>query len=647
MKIFSSYKKFAGIGLIILGILFCAYKVFPWGSFYGLDGIKEAATHQSILQEAYNLLSNDPGMRRFNGRITFPEGQQVSIENIMAYAGVYGNPLTLSAYGPGPDADGATPYSFHWYNPMTGQGKAPQAVYTHYLAFVNAAWGAANLDEHALRGIAWSAHFIADMFVPYHVVGLSLQEAIARINARNFYLNEKEAGPLYLYSPVPPVQEENGIFKFPQEVISRWWRKGWGVNNEHSAAFQVFWGHRMKAGKNDAKNPIDWFDPWYWNGLISRSLLSSHASYEARAHALWRSTGFQRNFETDHYYDPLWRNAPVDYSLQTEPWETQAFQVQEYTQKIAARTRQNIEAIWRVPTLGIQGAVQAVYTLWRSAFSALETNVRIQPDPERSDAYYITAQISNAAYEPCQNVQATLTIQKGSEIVLQNSQMLSAALDFRKPQTVSWHIQMKPDLNIPYIFTSEAVGVFNRTPDLQYAQDVMFYRPEKREDVVEDWEETETLNYEGVDFREGRRAFSDVVAGFQAGDGSKEKYTNPNNALGPPKTENGFTALGHNGVLIVAFSKVMLVDGNGPDLYVFEIGPMIEPFRVEISADGRSWIDLGVVRGQPSMLDIAGKGAPGQGYRYVRITDAGSRMSGSPYAGADIDAVGAINAVRR
>jgi hypothetical protein len=86
---------------------------------------------------------------------------------------------------------------------------------------------------------------------------------------------------------------------------------------------------------------------------------------------------------------------------------------------------------------------------------------------------------------------------------------------------------------------------------------------------------------------------------------------------------------------------------DGPDLYVFEIGGMVEQFKVEISKDGSKWIYLYTVRGQPRSLDIHDKVAPGDRFSYVRITDANSRMSGHPWAGADIDAVGAIGAEER
>lgn len=642
--------------LFSLFLLFGAKQVRPWGAFIGVKNLFSGLTetHQLILKEAWNLLMQDPAMLRFNGRLSFPGQTGFGINEILAYEGVYGNPLTLSAYGPGPDADGASFYSSHWYNPLTGRGKAPQAAYEQYQSFINALMSAANPDEHALRGMAWSAHFVADMFVPYHIVGIPLSEAVARMNARNFYLSEQEAGPLFLYSPIPPVENDAGIFEFPQQIISQWWRQGWGVNNEYSNAYAVFWDHRLDAGANDMNNSIDWFDPWYWNGLPARDLLSSHASYEANAHRLWtQGSRVQRSLYVTDHYDPLWKNAPPDYTLVSRPWERQAWQVQDFTAAIALRTRQNIEAYWKSPPLGIQGAINAVYTLWRSCFSALETDLQIQPDPERTDAYFLNAQIRNYAYEPCQNVQVTLTIQKGNEIVLENTKALAAPLDARNPQAVTWHIQMDIDLNTQWTFVTEAVGIFAKTPDLQHAHDIMYYQPENPldEGIEEDYGSGQTLTFEGVDFNQGQRAFADRVAGFQAGPETTDGFNNPGNALGPPDNGSGrertHTALGHGGILVVEFSSVWLVDGPGADLYVFEIGPMIEPFKVEISPDGTSWIDLGVVRGQPSMLDIAGKGPSAQGYRYVRITDSGAKMSGHPYAGADIDAVGAINAARR
>ena len=152
--------------------------------------------------------------------------------------------------------------------------------------------------------------------------------------------------------------------------------------------------------------------------------------------------------------------------------------------------------------------------------------------------------------------------------------------------------------------------------------------------------------YKGVDFPLGDKSFADRVVDFRPGDEDIEApYNNPQNAIGTPEDDwEGFVALGHGGILTVEFTDNYLIDVDGPDLYVFEFGPAVESFKVEISKDGSNWIDLGTVSGQPTSLDIHGKVVPGDKFSYVRITDAKSHMSGTPYPGADIDAVGAIGA---
>ena len=156
--------------------------------------------------------------------------------------------------------------------------------------------------------------------------------------------------------------------------------------------------------------------------------------------------------------------------------------------------------------------------------------------------------------------------------------------------------------------------------------------------------------YDGVHFPLGDKSFADEVVDFGPGSGTGE--IDGSATIGPPDaSENtgpsvvgnkGDVSLGNGGSITIKFIDNCLTDVDGPDLYVFEYGPSIEPFKVEISEDGSNWIDLGTIKGQPASLDIHGKVAPGDEFRYVRITDANSHMGGSSYAGADIDAVGAI-----
>ena len=84
---------------------------------------------------------------------------------------------------------------------------------------------------------------------------------------------------------------------------------------------------------------------------------------------------------------------------------------------------------------------------------------------------------------------------------------------------------------------------------------------------------------------------------------------------------------------------------SSADLHLFETGDAIEPMEVSISKDGSSWIALGTVSGQPTSVDI--DSVPGvilgETYAFVRIVDSNSQVTGSPFGGADIDAVGAIS----
>lgn len=159
------------------------------------------------------------------------------------------------------------------------------------------------------------------------------------------------------------------------------------------------------------------------------------------------------------------------------------------------------------------------------------------------------------------------------------------------------------------------------------------------------------VTYDGVEFPLGDISFADRVVSFIPGNDTSSPYDDPQTTIGPPDYEStgdgSHVALGHGGILTVKFTNNYLIDVDGPDLYVFEIGPAVEAFNVEISKDGSSWIDLGTVSGQPTSLDIHDHVNLGDKFSYVKVTDGDTHRSSSPYAGADIDAVGAIGAEER
>jgi OOP family OmpA-OmpF porin len=149
-----------------------------------------------------------------------------------------------------------------------------------------------------------------------------------------------------------------------------------------------------------------------------------------------------------------------------------------------------------------------------------------------------------------------------------------------------------------------------------------------------------------VYFPLGDISFADAVVAFVRGDPpGPEQDSIPDESLGTPDydsaTEDNYLTLGCGGVLTVRFDDNLLVDTEGADLYVFEVGPDVEPTHVSISADGDHWIDVGDVSGATADVDIAPFTEAGQVFRYVRLTDLKSACA-SGWPGADIDAVGAI-----
>ncbi len=145
------------------------------------------------------------------------------------------------------------------------------------------------------------------------------------------------------------------------------------------------------------------------------------------------------------------------------------------------------------------------------------------------------------------------------------------------------------------------------------------------------------------------KSFADRIIDYRIGSPKPEaKHTDPRTALGPPdfdaKRETGYVSLGCGGSLTLYFSNVDIVDIDGPDLYIFEIGKDVEPTKVELSRDGRTWIDAGRAGGGTGSVDIGPYVRPGDRFKYVRLTDLRSACKGG-WPGADIDAVAAIGCV--
>ena len=165
--------------------------------------------------------------------------------------------------------------------------------------------------------------------------------------------------------------------------------------------------------------------------------------------------------------------------------------------------------------------------------------------------------------------------------------------------------------------------------------------------------EATTTQGSKVVFPSGDISWADAVVSFTPGDPAASRSRDPNAALGEPDyqgrddaaDEATYVSLGHGGELVLEFTDNVLVDGEGPDLAIFEIGPEVEPMLVAISEDGQNgFIDVGRVEGSTCSVDIAPFVEPGQRFRFVKLTDAkAGKSNDSEWPGADVNAVGAIN----
>lgn len=153
-----------------------------------------------------------------------------------------------------------------------------------------------------------------------------------------------------------------------------------------------------------------------------------------------------------------------------------------------------------------------------------------------------------------------------------------------------------------------------------------------------------------VYFPQGDISFADELVSFTVGDpDAGDASERPEETLGIPDFDavsgTKYLTLGCGGELILAFTDNVLVDIAGPDLYIFEIGPNIEPTALAISPDGIVWTRVGKIEGGKAEIDIADYVPRGAAFRYVKLVDLKQACGG--YPGADIDAVGAIGSATK
>lgn len=158
--------------------------------------------------------------------------------------------------------------------------------------------------------------------------------------------------------------------------------------------------------------------------------------------------------------------------------------------------------------------------------------------------------------------------------------------------------------------------------------------------------------YERVYLPMGKISFADKLVEYKVGSPAPvTKYRDSTQSLHEPNYRNyhtpSFVSLGCGGVLVVEFTDNGFMNLPGDDLYIFEVGPSREAAKVEISEDGIDWLYAGTISGGKSSIDLRDEGIdPDIVFYFLKITDL-KDLCRSISAGADIDAIGAINSVIR
>jgi OmpA-OmpF porin, OOP family len=158
-----------------------------------------------------------------------------------------------------------------------------------------------------------------------------------------------------------------------------------------------------------------------------------------------------------------------------------------------------------------------------------------------------------------------------------------------------------------------------------------------------------------VAFPEARAHWASEVVSYEVGSPAPiPEGQDPTAALGPRDytpdiwSKPRAVSLGNGGSLTLRFDEGALLDGDGPDLFIFEIGPSVEAMHVEISADGERWISAGDAPGGACAVDIGPYVNKDDVFHYVRLRDVAFQGAESDaWPGADIDAVAVIGSSRR
>ena len=416
-------------------------------------------THNQIVSWAYDQLREDSNF---------------DMDDFLTEANVLVNDYVVKKdgkiVGTGPDADGNSKYSQHYFNPVTNKGEGPEAVSEFYSQMWKSVF-TKNLKSKTYKDAAWAAHFMADMNVPYHMVGTSRKDAFGR--SKNPIFDEDVTGPheLYFYSSSWNLGE-----KIPN---------GWGNENNFGKALSNF--------RKQATVDTDWFDPWYLNGAIvtkhnlqiPQDLLilgtGSHAFWEAMVVAFYGRAEMKAELsklseDGFHGYDPLWLNVKADWGGPDVISIERHSKV--FAESVARRTRNNILDFWKNPGLALAHAVRSVSTLFRATQTAIIANQQLLITEDGKQK--VIVRVRNPAQEPLRNVEAKLIVGGHNYGV----KRVSSSIPENMIAELEWEFATGNDE--PLDAEIEILGEYQKTPDLGYKKLSFILQPSSENEEDQD-----------------------------------------------------------------------------------------------------------------------------------------------------------------
>ncbi len=435
-----SFKFFSNLFLVILVVSFFIIPepAFAWAAIKSDSwATSDLTTHQSMLQIAYDRLFDDVGVK--DQKDAFPD-----LNTIKSWEGVWVASSTSGYWWGaftkgGPDAGEVSSDSEHYYNPANKTGRAPNSVQTHYALLLDQMYPNTGgpASEKGAKNASWAAHYLADIHVPYHTVGMPAERAIV---GNQTVLSTDDFGSYLLYNP-GKIRFDAECQAAPQSIEEP--EIGWGKGGDFRWEIESFRKYNS-ANYSQHADYRDWFDPWYYNGftMLSWSVqigTGSHAQWEKSTHNYLLT--YNNLLARPSAYSPDWKNATPTFDL---PFSThlanQARQAQLFTIAAAAETRAKLSQYLCTRSVPANKSIERMATLWRASLTALRPSLKVNPDASNPKLLKVIATIGSAEpNDPAQNVQAKLTVTGGT--VRGNAiQGIKDPISPNSPRPLNWDV---------------------------------------------------------------------------------------------------------------------------------------------------------------------------------------------------------------